>query len=68
MPRFSLIVGTKDRAEEFTVLLNSLAEQQMRDFELVATDKAADTIRSGSQSLTSISRKLRPSSPPLDPR
>ena len=42
MPRFSLIVGTKDRTKEFAVLLNSLAEQQMRDFELVVVDQNTD--------------------------
>jgi glycosyltransferase involved in cell wall biosynthesis len=42
MPRFSLIVGTKDRTEEFAVLLQSLAVQQMRDFELIVVDQNAD--------------------------
>ncbi len=42
MPRFSFIVGTKDRTKEFAVLLSSLAEQQMRDFELVVVDQNAD--------------------------
>lgn len=42
MPRFSLIVGTKDRTAEFAVLLHSLAEQQMRDFELIVVDQNSD--------------------------
>src|ERR1700691_3952624 len=42
MPRFSLIVGTKDRTEEFARLLKSLAEQTMRDFELIVVDQNPD--------------------------
>jgi glycosyltransferase involved in cell wall biosynthesis len=42
MPRFSLIVATIDRTEEFSVLLQSLAEQEMRDFELVVVDQNSD--------------------------
>lgn len=42
MPRFSLIVPTKDRTEEFASLLRSLAAQQMRDFELIVADQNHD--------------------------
>jgi glycosyltransferase involved in cell wall biosynthesis len=42
MPRFSLIVGTLGRTNEFAVLLQSLAEQQMRDFELIVVDQNSD--------------------------
>ena len=42
MPRFSLIVATIDRTEEFSVLLESLANQQMRDFELIVVDQNSD--------------------------
>jgi glycosyltransferase involved in cell wall biosynthesis len=42
MPRFSLIVATINRTEEFSVLLQSLAEQKMRDFELIVVDQNPD--------------------------
>jgi glycosyltransferase involved in cell wall biosynthesis len=42
MPRFSLIVATIDRTHEFSVLLQSLAKQQMRDFELIVVDQNSD--------------------------
>jgi glycosyltransferase involved in cell wall biosynthesis len=42
MPRFSLIVGTIDRTEEFSLLLRSLAQQKMRDFELIVVDQNPD--------------------------
>jgi glycosyltransferase involved in cell wall biosynthesis len=42
MPRFSLIVPTIDRTEELAVLLQSLAKQQMRDFELIVVDQNSD--------------------------
>jgi glycosyltransferase involved in cell wall biosynthesis len=42
MPRFSLIVATFDRTEEFSVLLESLASQEMRDFELIVVDQNPD--------------------------
>lgn len=42
MPRFSLIVATINRTEEFTILLQSLAKQEMRDFELIVVDQNPD--------------------------
>ena len=42
MPRFSLIVATVDRSEVFSVLLQSLAVQKMRDFELIVVDQNSD--------------------------
>ena len=42
MPRFSLIVATINRTEEFSILLKSLAEQEMRDFELIVVDQNPD--------------------------
>jgi len=42
MPRFSLIVATKDRTDEFSVLLQSLEKQEMRDFELIVVDQNSD--------------------------
>jgi glycosyltransferase involved in cell wall biosynthesis len=42
MPRFSLIVATIDRTDEVSILLQSLARQQMRDFELIIVDQNVD--------------------------
>jgi glycosyltransferase involved in cell wall biosynthesis len=42
MPRFSLIVATFNRTDELSVLLDSLASQQMRDFELIVVDQNPD--------------------------
>jgi glycosyltransferase involved in cell wall biosynthesis len=42
MPRFSLIVATFNRTDELNVLLESLASQQMRDFELIVVDQNPD--------------------------
>jgi glycosyltransferase involved in cell wall biosynthesis len=42
MPRFSLIVATINRSEEFAFLLQSLAEQKFRDFELIVIDQNPD--------------------------
>jgi glycosyltransferase involved in cell wall biosynthesis len=42
MLRFSLIVATINRTKEFSVLLQSLARQEMRDFELIVVDQNAD--------------------------
>lgn len=42
MPRFSLIVATIDRTQEFSIFLQSLAEQETRDFELIVVDQNAD--------------------------
>jgi glycosyltransferase involved in cell wall biosynthesis len=42
MPRFSLIVATVGRTDEFGVLLRSLAAQRKRDFELIVVDQNAD--------------------------
>lgn len=42
MPRFSLIVATIGRTEEFSALLQSLAAQQTRDFELIIVDQNPD--------------------------
>ena len=42
MPRFSLIVATVNRTDEISVLLASLATQQLRDFELIVVDQNPD--------------------------
>jgi glycosyltransferase involved in cell wall biosynthesis len=42
MPRFSLIVATINRTEEFATLLRSLAKQDTWDFELIAVDQNSD--------------------------
>jgi glycosyltransferase involved in cell wall biosynthesis len=42
MSRFSLIVATVDRTDEFSLLLQSLAKQEMRDFELIVVDQNPD--------------------------
>ena len=42
MPRFSLIVATIGRTDEFSVLLQSLANQTLRDFELIVVDQNSD--------------------------
>jgi glycosyltransferase involved in cell wall biosynthesis len=42
MPRFSLIVATIGRTSEFSVLLESLAKQEMRSFELIVVDQNPD--------------------------
>lgn len=42
MPRFSLIVATFGRTHELSTLLESLARQQLRDFELVIVDQNPD--------------------------
>jgi len=42
MPRFSLIVATIDRTNEFAVLLQSLAEQTTHNFELIVVDQNPD--------------------------
>ena len=42
MPRFSLIVATINRTEEFSYLLQSLAEQSMGGFELIVVDQNSD--------------------------
>ncbi len=41
-PRFSLIVATINRTEEFAVLLESLAAQDVRNFELIVADQNHD--------------------------
>jgi glycosyltransferase involved in cell wall biosynthesis len=41
-PRFSLIVATLNRSDELLILLSSLANQVMRDFELIVVDQNAD--------------------------
>jgi glycosyltransferase involved in cell wall biosynthesis len=42
MPRFSLIVATFGRTDELSFLLQSLAKQEMRDFELIVVDQNSD--------------------------
>jgi glycosyltransferase involved in cell wall biosynthesis len=42
MPRFSLIVATFGRTGELSVLLQSLAKQEMRDFEVIVVDQNSD--------------------------
>jgi len=42
MPRFSLIVATFGRTDELSVLLQSLANQEMRDFEVIVVDQNSD--------------------------
>lgn len=42
MPRFSLIVATLGRSNELAVLLQSLAAQEMRDFEVIVVDQNPD--------------------------
>ena len=42
MPRFSLIVATLNRTDEFSRLLKSLAEQETVDFELLIVDQNSD--------------------------
>ncbi len=42
MPRFSLIVATFGRTDELSVLLQSLAKQEMRDFEVIVVDQNSD--------------------------
>ena len=42
MPRFSLIVPTFDRTEEFASLLRSLADQKFDDYELIVVDQNGD--------------------------
>jgi glycosyltransferase involved in cell wall biosynthesis len=42
MPRFSLIVATFGRTEELSILLQSLAGQELRDFELIIVDQNPD--------------------------
>jgi glycosyltransferase involved in cell wall biosynthesis len=42
MPRLSLIVATFDRTDEFSVLIKSLAKQELRDFELIVVDQNSD--------------------------
>jgi glycosyltransferase involved in cell wall biosynthesis len=42
MPRFSLIVGTIERIDELSVLLHSLSEQRLYDFELIIVDQNSD--------------------------
>jgi glycosyltransferase involved in cell wall biosynthesis len=39
MPRFSLIIATFGRTDELSVLLQSLAMQEMRDFEVIVVDQ-----------------------------
>lgn len=41
-PRFSLIVATIGRTEELLILLESLAAQQLRNFELIVVDQNSD--------------------------
>ena len=42
MPQFSLVVATKDRTLELERLLNSLALQTCKDFELIVVDQNSD--------------------------
>jgi glycosyltransferase involved in cell wall biosynthesis len=42
MPRFSLIVATKDRCEDIAVLFRSLQSQQLKSFEVLIVDQNPD--------------------------
>jgi glycosyltransferase involved in cell wall biosynthesis len=42
MPRFSLIVATKNRTDDLLILLSSLRSQQMQSFEILVVDQNPD--------------------------